>query len=84
MADMFLRLLVLLSKWKPEWLYEVMPFVYLFTGFVVIYHFDSVAGYGAGALLLMAAFLIWAMRLEYRAKNAASSDTSRFPHRPDR
>lgn len=81
MADIFLRLLVLLTKWKPDWLYEVMPFVYLFAGLAVMYQFNSLAGYGAGALLLIAAFLIWIMRIEYRTRKSNHADNSRFSNR---
>ena len=84
MADIFLRLLKLLTKWKPEWLYEVMPFIYMLAGFVVIYHFDTAIGYGAGALLIIAAFLIWALRFDHRAKNASSLEDTQIPRWPDR
>jgi hypothetical protein len=67
MADITLNMLKLLTKWKPDWLYEVMPYIYSVAGLAVILHFGTPAGYGAGALLLMAAFLIWIMRKENRS-----------------
>ena len=67
MADIFLNMLKLLTKWKPVWLYETMPYIYLGAGFSAIFHFDTSAGYGAGALLLIAALLIWKMRKENRS-----------------
>jgi hypothetical protein len=60
-------MLKLLTKWKPVWLYEIMPYIYLVAGLAAILHFDTPAGYGAGALLLIAAFLIWMMRKENRS-----------------
>jgi hypothetical protein len=67
MADITLNMLKLLTKWKPDWLYEVMPYIYSVAGLAAILHFGTPAGYGAGALLLMAAFLIWIMRKENRS-----------------
>jgi hypothetical protein len=77
LTNIFLRLLVLLTKWKPEWLYEVMPIIYVSAGFASFFYFDSLVGYGAGTLFLIAAFLIWVMRLQNRAQNAASTDHSK-------
>ena len=57
------------TKWQPFWLYEVIPFVYLLSGFAIIYHYDSLIGYGVGGLLLIAALQIWVMRFKYRAMN---------------
>lgn len=77
MADLFLRLLALLTKWKPDWLYKLMPFVYVLASLVTFYYFDSLPGYGAGSLFLIAALLIWKMRIENRAVNAAPLDHSK-------
>jgi len=65
-ADLFLRLLNLLAKWKPDWLYESMPYVYTTAGITTIYYFGTPPGYMAGTLLLCAAFLIWLKRKEHR------------------
>lgn len=78
MADIFLKLLMLLAKWKPAWLYEVMPIIYMLAGFAAFFYFDSLVGYGAGTLFLIAALLIWAMRLENRAKNAVPPNHSKY------
>lgn len=67
MADLTLNMLKLLTKWKPDWLYEIMPYIYSVAGFAAILHFGTVAGYGAGALLLVASLLIWIMRKENRS-----------------
>ena len=52
--------------WWPDWLYESMPFMYAVAGIATISHFDTLAGYGVGALLLLAALLILKMRMDYR------------------
>jgi hypothetical protein len=67
MADITLNMLKLLTKWKPDWLYEVMPYIYSVAGLAAILHFGTPAGYGAGALLLVASLLIWIMRKENRS-----------------
>jgi hypothetical protein len=59
-------MLELLIKWKPDWLYQAMPYIYSLAGLATIYHFNTPLGYGAGALLLVAACLIWMMRKENR------------------
>jgi len=66
-ADIFLNILKLLTKWKPGCLYETMPYIYSVAGLVAILYFDIPAGYGSGALLLFSALLIWKMRKEYRS-----------------
>lgn len=55
-------MLGLFIKWKPAWLYEVMPIIYFLAGLAAILCFDTPLGYGAGALLLCATGLIWMMR----------------------
>ena len=67
MADIFLKLLKALTKWKPDWLYKAMPYIYSVSGLATILHFGTPAGYGAGSLLLIAALLIWKMRKENRS-----------------
>ena len=67
MADITLNMLKLLTKWKPDWLYEIMPYIYSVAGLAALLYFRSLAGYGAGALLLVAALLIWIMRKENRS-----------------
>ena len=62
MADIVLNMLKILTKWKPDWLYEAMPYIYSVAGLAAIIYFDIPAGYGSGALLLFAAFLIWMKR----------------------
>jgi len=51
MFDVFIDMLKLFTLWKPDWLYETMPHIYSATGFAVIFHLDTPAGIGSGALL---------------------------------
>ena len=67
MVDIVLGIFKLATKWKPDWLYETMPYIYSATGLGTIFHFGAPAGYGSGALLLIAACLIWKMRKESRS-----------------
>lgn len=71
-------------KWQPIWLYEVLPFVYILSGFACSYYFDSPFGYTTGALLFVAALLVWVMRFRYRARKALSRESSRYSHHSDR
>ena len=67
MIDIVLGMFKLVTKWKPDWLYETMPYIYSVTGLGTIFHFGAPAGYGSGALLLTAALLIWKMRKANRS-----------------
>ena len=70
MAENFLNIskpLTQRNKWKPQWLYEAMPFIYSVAGLTMILYFGTPSGYGAGALLLITAFWIWLMRSAKRA-----------------
>lgn len=62
MLGIFSSMLRLFTKWKPDWLYDAMPYVYLVAGFATIIYFDAPTGYGSGILLLIAAVLIWVKR----------------------
>ena len=64
--DIVLNLLKLLIKYKPDWLYEAMPYLYLVTGVVVMLYFDSTAGYVSGTLFLVAVASILVMRRHNR------------------
>jgi hypothetical protein len=52
--------------WLPDWLYEMLPYVYALAGFSTATYFDSPIGYAAGFLLLLTAGLVWMMRRDYR------------------
>ena len=67
MAGIFLDISKPLTKWKIRWLYEAMPYIYSAAGLMIILYIGTPAGYGAGALLLIAALWIWMMRLAKRA-----------------
>jgi hypothetical protein len=54
------------AMWLPDWLYELLPYFYALAGSVTILCMQTPAGFGAGALLLLAALIILKMRSEYR------------------
>jgi hypothetical protein len=54
------------TKWKPDWLYELIPGIYFVAGLTAIFYFDFPLGYGTGVLLMFAAFLILIMRKQNR------------------
>lgn len=64
--DMILNLLKLLTKWKPDWLYEAIPYLYLVTGVMTMLYFNSTAGYVSGGLFLVAVASILVMRIQHR------------------
>ncbi len=76
MIEMLFRMVRLCTKWKPDWLYESMPYVYAVTGLAAIFHFDMPIGYGSGALLLVAAVIILLMRVEYRVFKHINTTTA--------
>jgi nicotinamide riboside transporter PnuC len=65
--DIVLNMLKLLTRWKPDWLYEVIPYIYMVAGLATIFYFDSTAGYVSGTLFLVAVFFIWIKRKENRS-----------------
>jgi hypothetical protein len=75
MFDIILNMLKLSTRWKPDWLYEAMPYVYLLAGLATILYFDSPTGYGSGALLLVAVLMIGITRTRHRTfKNIPGGD----------
>ena len=62
MAEIFLHIPKPLTQWKPRRLYEAMPYIYSVAGLTMILYIGTPAGYGAGALLLVAALWIGIMR----------------------
>ena len=51
----------------PKWLYELLPFIYACLGLGSLLGLN-VSGKVSGALLLLAAYLIFKMRKSYRAE----------------
>lgn len=70
------------GKWQSVWLYEVKPLLYLLSGFAVIYHFESLIGYGVGGLLSIAAIRVWVMR--FRSRASLLRDNVNFTRNTDR
>jgi len=49
-------------KSKPDWLNQAIPYIYSLAGLAALFFFESPSGYAAGALLILAACLIWIKR----------------------
>jgi uncharacterized membrane protein YkvI len=67
MVEILFRMVRLCTMWKPDWLYELMPYIYMVAGISAMLHFDKPVGYWSGAILIVAAILILLMRIENRA-----------------
>jgi len=64
--EILFKMVRLCTMWKPDWLYESMPYIYMVTGISAMLYFDIPIGYWSGALLIFAAVLILLMRIEHR------------------
>jgi hypothetical protein len=53
----------------PDWIYRVLPYLYVVVGFVVASGMDSSIAVCSGALLAFTGLLIWKMRSDYRREN---------------
>jgi hypothetical protein len=60
------------SAWSPGRLYESMRYTYAIAGLVTIFYVDMLAGYVAGALLLLATLVIRMLRNDCRSSREAS------------
>lgn len=52
----------------PIFIYELLPLAYAIFGLLALLNVEWMTGRVSGALLLLAAFLIWRMRRQYRAE----------------
>ena len=52
--------------WLPDWIYELLPYLYASAGVVTIIYFETSLGYASGILLNFTAGIIWLMRRDYR------------------
>ena len=52
--------------WLPDWLYELLPYLYTIAGSLTACLFQTPAGFASGFLLLLTGCLIWMMRRDYR------------------
>jgi hypothetical protein len=50
----------------PDWIYRMLPAVYLVIGLIVMSKMDSPVGTASGVLLALAGVIIWQMRVDYR------------------
>lgn len=61
----------------PDWIYRMVPFVYIAVGLIVASHESSSIVVSSGALLVMAGLLVWKMRIDYRRDRRSTAATIR-------
>ena len=64
----------LFRGYKPDWLYEALPYLYAIAGIVTIVAFRSNAGSFSGGLLIAAGLSVWKMRRDYRRQVLAAQN----------
>jgi hypothetical protein len=78
MIEILFGMIRLFTKWKPDWLYESMPYIYMVSGVAAMLYFDIPIGFWSGVLLVVAAVLIMLMRIENRSfKHVAAAHKHR-------
>jgi len=63
-----------LRSHKPDWVYELLPFLYIVGGVLAIIFLPSALGTLSGWLLVIAGGLVWAMRRSYRRGFTSGAD----------
>ena len=61
--------------WLPDWLYRPLPFIYTIFGLLCLFYTGSWMGYVAGAMLLMAALIIWKLRKAHKEMRKEQSSS---------
>lgn len=56
----------------PDWVYRILPFVYIMIGLMVASSMDHSIGVGSGVILVITGLFVWKMRIDYRREIAAS------------
>jgi hypothetical protein len=62
--------------YKPDWLYEALPYVYVVAGITTIANLGSTLSMASGGLLISAGVYIWWMRRAHR-KNQKHRENNR-------
>ena len=52
--------------WLPDWLYQLLPYLYVVAGLIAINYFEVMTGYISGLLLIFTAGVVFLMRKDYR------------------
>ena len=56
--------------WLPDWVYELLPYLYAAGGVATTWYFETPLGLLSGVLLLATGCLVWMMRRDYRQGRA--------------
>ena len=59
---------------KPDWLYEILPYVYLIGGVLTILTLKNFMGTFSGLLLVSAGAAVWSLRRSYRRRTQDNAD----------
>lgn len=60
---------MLFRGYKPDWLYEALPYIYIAAGALTAGLLRNAGGTISGLLLILAGVIIWKLRRDYRARN---------------
>jgi uncharacterized protein YjeT (DUF2065 family) len=61
----------------PNWIYRMLPFVYVVVGLAVVVKMDSTIAVASGVLLVIAGLLVLKMRADYRNQVPAAKPPGR-------
>jgi len=63
----------LFRGYKPEWLYEALPFIYIGSGLACISVVRNSGGLISGLLLISAGSIVWKLRRDHRRRGSAGA-----------
>jgi hypothetical protein len=69
------------KSYKPEWLYEALPYLYVLAGVVTITNLGNTLSLFSGGLLISAGVFIWWMRRSARQNQRRKADDRRAANR---
>jgi len=55
--------------WIPNPIYKLLPYLYIVIGIVVFYAMDHPTSDAASFVLLLAGFVVWKQRYDYKTNN---------------
>jgi hemerythrin-like metal-binding protein len=61
--------------YKPKWLYEILPYIYIASGILTIISMWNAMGMFSGCMLILAGLIVWNWRKNYRKTSPAIDQT---------
>lgn len=71
----------MLRSYKPEWLYQALPYLYVLAGIATVANLGSTLSLFSGGLLISAGVFIWWMRRSSRQDQRRKEDERRARNR---